>query len=348
MAFTVTPSAVSNTYQGPITLQVTGLTGGGPVVVQKFLDLNANGTVDATDMLVQQFTLTDGQAGMVIGGVTNFNVPGDSDTIAGQITAKLRFPNGDFVQSIVGKYLIKVSGNFTPPLTNDFTITNFPYAQSLTGSVVSNNTSTTISDAVVILFPAPRGGNHGPGNPVAAAAADNSGNYHIQVPPGAYVPLAFSPNSVADYPTSPQLTLSGGQAIATNLTLSAATAAISGQVVDLSNPGIGLPGIFLPVVSQSGLIAVAFSDTNGNFYAGVEPGTWSLEGEPPGLILHGYVGYQSGTNVSAGSNVTGAFPRATAQFYGRVTDILGNPLTAIDIYANDNNGQFQSDGYSDT
>lgn len=348
VALTVTPSAVSNTYQGPITLQVTGLAGGDSVVVQKFLDLNANGTVDAADMLVQQFTLTDGQAGMVIGGVTNLNVPGDVDTAAGQITAKLRFPNGDFVQSIVGKYLFKVSGNFTPPLTNDFTVTNFPYAQSITGSVVSNNTSTTISDAVVILFPSPRGGNHGPGNPVAAAVADNSGNYHIQAPTGTYVPLAFGPNFVADYPTSPLLTLNGAQTITTNLTLSAATAAISGQVVDLSNPGIGLPGIFLPAVSPSGLIAVAFPDTNGNFYAGVEPGTWNLEGAPAGLILHGYVGYQSGLNVSAGSSVTNGFPKATALFYGRVTDELGNPLSAIDVYANDNNGQFQSDGYSDT
>src|SRR5579862_4704946 len=94
VAFTITPAAVSNTYNGHITLQVTGLTSGDTVVVQKFLDLNINGVVDATDWLVQQFNLTDGQAGMVIGGVTNFNVPGDIDTTAGQITAKLNFQNG--------------------------------------------------------------------------------------------------------------------------------------------------------------------------------------------------------------------------------------------------------------
>ncbi len=83
---------MSNTYPGQITLQVSGLTAGGTVVVQKFLDLNTNGVIDASDWLVQQFNMTDGQAGMVIGGVTNFNVPGDTDGTANeQITAKMNF-----------------------------------------------------------------------------------------------------------------------------------------------------------------------------------------------------------------------------------------------------------------
>ena len=83
VTFNITPSTVSNTYNGTITLQVSSLTSGDTVVVQKFLDLNTNGIVDAGDYLVQQFNLTDGQAGMVIGGVTNLNVPGDTDTTAG-------------------------------------------------------------------------------------------------------------------------------------------------------------------------------------------------------------------------------------------------------------------------
>src|SRR6266851_9182569 len=103
VGFTVTPSAVSNTYSGTITLQVTGLTNTETVVVQKFLDANTNGVIDGADLLVQQFNLTDGQAS-VIGGVTNFNVPGDTDTTAGQITAQLNFQNGDFTQNIIGKY----------------------------------------------------------------------------------------------------------------------------------------------------------------------------------------------------------------------------------------------------
>ena len=49
VTFSVTPSAVSNTYNGTIMLQVTGLTNGETVVVQKFLDANTNGVVDASD-----------------------------------------------------------------------------------------------------------------------------------------------------------------------------------------------------------------------------------------------------------------------------------------------------------
>ena len=71
VTFSVTPATVSNTYNGVITLQVNGLTNTETVAVQKFIDLNTNGVIDDTDWLVQQFKLTDGQAGMVIGGVTS-------------------------------------------------------------------------------------------------------------------------------------------------------------------------------------------------------------------------------------------------------------------------------------
>ena len=85
--FSVTPSSVSNTYNGDITLQMTGLMNQETVVVRKFLDLNANGAIDGADMLVQEFKFTDNQAGMVIGGVTNLNVPGDLNALSGVITA---------------------------------------------------------------------------------------------------------------------------------------------------------------------------------------------------------------------------------------------------------------------
>ena len=160
--FSVSPSTISNTYPGMITLQVTGLTNGESVVVQKFLDANTNGVIDAGDLLVQQFNLTDG-ANSVIGGVTNINVPGDSNSTTGAITSLITVKNGDFVQSTIGQYSFKVSspvGRFAP-LTNLFRITNFPFAQTITGTVVSSGTN--VPNAVVLLLPAPRPG-HGPGD----------------------------------------------------------------------------------------------------------------------------------------------------------------------------------------
>src|SRR5665213_4185249 len=123
--FTVTPAAISNTYIGPITMLISNIPTGDTVVVQKFGDVNANGVIDAGDLLVQQFNLTDGQVGMVIGGVTNFNVPGDTDNVAGQITAKLILQLG-FSQLITGNYLFKLSsltGVFLP-ITNSFAVPN--------------------------------------------------------------------------------------------------------------------------------------------------------------------------------------------------------------------------------
>src|SRR6185369_12868321 len=107
VAFTVAPTAVSNTYSGVVTLQVTGLPAGGTAVVQKFLDANTNGIIDGSDVMVQQFNLTDG-TNFVIAGVTNINVPGDTDTSEGQITAKLNIQS-DFSSMIIGTYLFKLS-----------------------------------------------------------------------------------------------------------------------------------------------------------------------------------------------------------------------------------------------
>jgi hypothetical protein len=350
--FTITPTAVSNTHSGTITLQITGLTPGVTVVVQKFLDANTNGIIDGGDMMVQQFNLTDGQAGMVIGGVTNNNVPGDTDGAAnGTITAMLNFQNGDFIQNLVGHYLFKVSGNFTPPVTNGFTVTNFPFPQKFTGNVVSNSSSTTLPNAVVLLFPPPRAGHNGPGgNPVAGVVANSAGAYTVQAPPGTYTLVALATNYVGNFKKAPVLTLGSGQTINTNLSATNATASITGKVVDAANNAIGLPGVFLPLQSTNGLLAFSYSDTNGNFTARVTAGQWALGSDDSGLIIHGYVGWNNDTNVNSGAaGVTLAYAKANALFYGSVKDSLGNPLVGIDVNDNDTSSYlYAMDGYTDT
>src|ERR1035437_453296 len=350
VTFTITPSAVSNTYSGLITLSIGGLTNTETVVVQKFLDLNTNGIIDGSDMLVQQFNLTDG-TNFVIGGVTNFNVPGDLNATPGAITATLNFQNGDFVQNIIGKYLYKLSspaGHF-PPLTNNFSVTNFPFAQKFTGLVVSNSTSTTVSNAIVLLFPPPRPGHNGPGgSPLAGAVANNAGSYTVQAPPGTYTLVSFRNNFLANMNTAPVLTLAASQTITTNLTLTNATSSINGKIMDANNASIGLSGM-ISAMSASGLLAISFTDTNGNFNMPVTAGTWKIQADDTTLVVHGYLGLQGGTNVNFGTTgVTIAVPKATALIYGSVKDNLGNPLMALDVYASDqNNNLYQTDGYTD-
>ena len=50
-------------------------------------------------------------------------------------------------------------------MTNDFMVTNYPYAQKISGNVVSNYTSTAVANAIVLLFPPPRAGNRLPISP---------------------------------------------------------------------------------------------------------------------------------------------------------------------------------------
>jgi hypothetical protein len=349
VAFTITPAAVSNTFSGPVTLQITGLTNTETVVVQKFLDANTNGVVDAGDTLWQQFNLTDG-TNLVIGGVTNINVPGDTDgTANGQITAKLNL-QADFSQAIVGKYLFVLSspsGHFAS-LTNSFVVTNFPFAQKFTGTVSGGGAAVT--DAVVIVFQ-PSGDGM---NPVGGALANNSGGYTIQVPTGTYLLASFRSNFVANTAAAANLVLTSGATFTTNLNLIAATQTISGKFVDANNSSLGLPGLLVPLQTQSGLLGIGFTDTNGNLITRVTASQWKIQGNSSALAFHGYVGLQNRTTVdtTTGSvaGVTIALPKATALFYGTVKDNFGNPLTGVvDIYANDNNnGLYEVDGYTDT
>ena len=343
VTFTITPSAVSNTYTGAITLQVSNLAAGDTVVVQKYLDLNTNGVIDAGDWLVQQFQMTDGQAGMVIGGVTNFNVPGDTDTTAGQITAKLNFQNGDFTQNFVGDYLFELSspaGHFAP-ITNALAVTNYPFGQTISGTVLNNGTA--VSNAIVVLI----NGSHG--KAVAGTVANNSGNYSIAAPAGTYGVVAFKSNYIVNYKAPVYINLTNTEAFATNVILSNTTASISGQLVDANNGSIGLPGVLFPIQSSNGLMAIGFTDTSGNFNVGVVSGQWSIKADDDGLIVLGYVGLQNKTNVSAGATgVTVAVPKATALIYGSVKDTLGNPLAGIDVDGYDNNyNVYETDGYTD-
>ena len=346
VGLTLNPPSVSNTYSGTITLQVTGLTSGETVVVQKFLDANTNGVIDGADLLMQQFNLTDGQAS-VIGGVTNLNIPGDTGTTAGQITAQLNIQNGDL--TFVGSYAYKVSsptGNF-PPITNLFTVTAVPYPQSFTGNVV--NSGTNVPNAVVILFQPESGG--GGGNPQGGAVANNSGSYTIKAAPGNYQLVAFKSNYVGDLSGAPSLTLGSGATISTNLTLINSTRSISGKIVDAVNSSIGLPGLLVPVTSANGLLAVGFTDSNGNFTVPVTASYWKIERDESALGFYGYLSARNKTSVdtSAGSvaGVTIALPKATALFYGSVKDNLNQPLAGVELFSEDNNNQYEGGAATD-
>jgi len=330
-----------------VTLQVTGLTNGEKVVVQKFMDANGNGILDAGDTLCQQGNLTDGHAHTFLDGattVTNLNVPGDMDAVAGQITAALNISQSGFEQTISGKYIYVVTsplGNF-PPLTNTFTVTNFPYGQTLTGSVIANGTN--VPGAAVLLFQ-PVGNNL---NPKGGAVVDASGNYQISAPPGNYVLVPFKSNFVANAGMA-QVTLTSGVNLSSNLFLISADRTISGRFLDASNSTVGLPGVLVPVQSQNGLLTVAFTDTNGSFNAGVTSDSWKIEISDQSVASHDYLRPQNKVQVDATagslSGVTIALPKATAIFYGKVQDGSNQPVAGISLGSFDQ-GNFEQSATS--
>src|SRR5438093_243897 len=131
--------------------------------------------------------------------------------------------------------------------------------------------------------------------------------------PGTYSLIPFKANFVANFGTAPALTLSNNATINTNLSLLATTQSISGKVVDASNSSIGLPGLLGLVQAQDrSLGGLFFTDTNGNFTAGVNANQWRIDGDSAGLAFHGYVGFQNKVHVdtTAGSvsGVTIALP----------------------------------------
>src|SRR5207245_2013010 len=135
-----------------LTLQITGLTNGEQVLIQRFLDGNANTNVDTGEPLVDAFRISDGGVS-IIGGVTNLNVPYDHDPASGTISTTLSFAVN--IENIVGQQLFRLvspAGRF-PAVIANLVVTNAGLAQSVSG-VVFNGPS-PVPYAVVVALSQP-------------------------------------------------------------------------------------------------------------------------------------------------------------------------------------------------
>jgi hypothetical protein len=343
-SITITPSAVSNTYSNALTLNVTSLTNGEQVTIQHFLDLNGNSAVDPGEPMIDAFKITDGGAS-VIGGVTNLNVPFDSTSATGAITTTLSFAPS--LENIVGQHIYRLASpthRFTAVDTT-FNVTNAALAQAVTGTVFA--TSTPQPNAIVVAL-------HQPDNNYnAGAVADSNGNYFLKLSPGTYSLFAVGTNSYFDGGIAPQVTLTNGMTTTNNLFVTNAVVTISGQVYDAGNSNT-LGGVELQLSQSSGnLVAYAFTDTNGNYNAGVTSNNWKIKLSGQRMARRAYVVPQTtalSVNATLGSvtNANIALTKGNALFYGRITDAPNNPFANIDIGVNNAPAQFKASGYSDT
>ena len=344
---TVSPAVISNTYPGVITLQIGGLTNSETVTVQKWLDANANGSIDAGEPVMEVIKIADGGA-MIIGGITNINVPFDSNSNTGAITTRLNFAPPLAVENVVGKFIFKLlspTGNF-PPVTATFTVTNAATAQSVSGVIYSNGVA-PLPGAIVVAIQQPNF------NYAGGAVADATGHYSLNLNPGTYALIAGNPGYYYDEALAPLVVLTNGVSATNNLSLTNGAVTISGNVFDAGNSN-GVGGVMLQIEQSGGsLFAIAFTDTNGNYSAAVAPSFWKISPIKERLARRAYVSPQNKLQVNAtAGNVTNAsisLFKGTALFYGRITDNASVPFANIEFDCGDGgtNNLYSAKGVSD-
>ncbi len=322
----VSPAAVTNFFAGTITLQISGVAAAETVTVEKYLDRNTNGSIDAADLLMQKFNVKDGQAA-VIGGVTNFNVPGDLNALAGVITSQIPF-FGVEPDHLAGKYIFRVTGS-SGVATAGFSVNQGTYGQSLAGTVKSSGTN--VPNAFVALLDQT-------GEFLGGAVADAGGNYGIKAAPGTYQLAPLNPGFITSL-NLPTVTLGSGTVVSINLTMFPTDRVLSGRFTDSADSSVGLPALWMFVQSPSGFATVGYADASGNFTIPVTAGQWQLRPESPPLARLGYVGPRDRQTVDASagsvSGITITATKATALLYGSVKNSTNAPLVNLGVQADD-------------
>ena len=248
----------------------------------------------------------------------------------------------------MGQYIFRLSSpvqNFQP--TNvTFTITNAALAQSVSGVVYSNGVA-PLPYAVVAILEMSTG--NGGGQWVAGAIADNTGHFRVNLNPGSYMLMPTFPGYFTDQSVGGQVTLTNGMSATNNLYLTNGTVTISGSVYDAGSSK-GLGGILMPLEGGN-FFAITFTDTNGNFTAGVTPSTWKVKVQSDQVSGRAYVVPQNkvqvDTTTGSVANVNIALSKANALFYGTFTNAAGAPMANFGISAQDNSNQYQANGITD-
>jgi hypothetical protein len=343
---TVSPSIISNTYPGFITLTITGVASGETVTVQKWLDGNGNGLIDPGEPMIDAFKITDNNnSNAIIGTITNINVPFDSNAATGAITTTLNCPGALLLDNMVGHYVYQVIST-EGQATATFAVTNANLAQSVSGIIYSNDGVTPLPYAVMVAQ------DQQANNPAGAVVADSAGHYFLTLNPSSYFLIAGMPNYYYNQGLAPSVILTNGMSATNNLTLTNGTATISGNVFDSGNSN-GIGGLLVQL--QAGkLFAITFTDTNGNYNAAVTSNFWTLQPSKQRLTRRAYVEPEATFQVDASSgtvtNANIALPKGNALFYGRITDTNGAPFVNVEFDGSTGNGitnSFDAKGYSD-
>jgi hypothetical protein len=340
---TVTPASIDNEYNGDLALKIAGLTAGQTVAFEEYEDVNANGAVDAGEMLILRFRVTDGQL-PTIAGVRNRVVPGDEDGAAnGAVTVTLNLSHCGVLSRVAGRYVFAARDGSGALLGQaPFTIAPRAYGQGISGRVAA--AGAVVSNAWVLLFDAAVDS----GGPIGGVRTDVAGRYSLGCPPGSYAIAAFRPGYVSNLAFSQEsvITVATGRMASQDLALTPASRHVTGAIVDEVG-GEGVPGV--PIGIGSGgddgpqAFTLAYTRPDGTFDLGITPGRWrlqSLTDASAALAMQGYVwpgGDTAYQTIDATSrDIPGVIlraRRATSLIYGIARDGQGRPVSGATIEA---------------
>ncbi|PYK98323.1 MAG: hypothetical protein DME19_12955 [Verrucomicrobia bacterium] len=345
VGFTVSPSSLSNTYSGQITLQISGLTNGETVLVERFLDVNRNG-IDPGDLLVQSFKVTDGQV-TAFGGIRDVNVPGDDDGSSnGLIQTSFSFNSAPEFSRAAGQHVFRVSSPSGGLAVQTLNVTQpLPAAQFITGQITNSLGALVPYPTVALLVQTGQDVQF-----VVGAVGSASGDYTVVAAPGTYLVLPTKVGFVSDLSTAPVITLNAGEFITQNLELTPGTQTISGTIADAAT-GNGIPGLQLFLESSNNKLAIAFTDANGDFTVSTVPDQWKLDISDFNLSQSGYLRPQNKPRIdTTAGGVTGVnvqLAKEAALIYGSLKNDTNASLQGISLFGNDNNNQYEANATTD-
>jgi hypothetical protein len=355
--FTLSSNTVAANSTANLTLTIGNLNtaSNDTVNVQRYLDTNGDGKIEAGKPLVENFAVTNNKvAGF--GGVTDPTIPGDDTTVNGTIHTHINLSTSNEVGQVSGNYIIKIAsptGEFIP-VTQILTVTQPNYGPSVSGQVTSNGTG--VPFAPVALLQSTGSGQNQNQTFIAGTLTNATGNFTLNAPLGGnYALLGFAAGNVSPFASAPSFNLTSNTNLpGQNIGVTPATCMITGKVLDsVTNSSIASVQFFAQGNSTQS-IATALSNGNGDFVIPVVADSWKMDFSDFSLPPLGYLrpsnkptavttaetdSENNGGNntLNAGiTNITVSLLAVNALIYGTVTN-GGSPLANVLLDGIDSN-----------
>lgn len=254
-----------------VVLEITGLEPGETVWVEKYQVNRTDGEMDSEALLMQRFEVTDNLANEVAGERIP-DLPSDENEETGSVRARLVF-NDAFLHHVPGTYVYRVFSPTERFASRNLLLTVLPddrYEQSFNGRVLSNAQPVPYA-YVILLSRTPDGYNMAGGT-----IADDEGRFDLPAPAGSYEVVPFKPGFIGRLGTTARRNLPAGTQVTEDLALIPASRSIRGQLVNRDEMPGGPAGLVVFAQTENGRISAIYTEADGTFELGAEPGVWMV------------------------------------------------------------------------